>query len=357
MRFMNMLASLPSLFLVAAMVVIYACSPDLYFGVERSEATGCETMSDCAAEGACDSVRGCACVETSDGAQCMPWCVSESDCPDALFCTGGVCLSEEDAEDRRESLDGTGDESPEESPEEPSEDPPERTEPEEPGEDRPGEEPPGRPGEEPPGEPGEEPPERPGEEPPGEPGEEPPERPGEEPPVEPTSEGPTECSSSADCALAGACPPDAGGCECVETPDGGRCIPVCVTDADCPAPPGMSLVCADTGICVPEGEGDPSGGEEPPGGGEEPPAEPGGEPPSGEGGAMTCTSSSDCSSVESCPVDATRGCDCLSTPEGNRCLPLCSSDSDCPTSGPMGALVCAAEGFCVPSGGGSGPGR
>jgi hypothetical protein len=69
--------------------------------------------------------------------------------------------------------------------------------------------------------------------------------------------GPAACITSADCDVAGACPSDAPrGCDCLPIPTGGNaCIPLCVSDSDCPSPPGMTLVCGPEGFCVPSGGG------------------------------------------------------------------------------------------------------
>ena len=49
------------------------------------------------------------------------------------------------------------------------------------------------------------------------------------------------------------CPPDAIGCACAVDPQGvAMCVPECEVDEDCPAPPGMIMVCDDIEeICVP----------------------------------------------------------------------------------------------------------
>jgi len=66
--------------------------------------------------------------------------------------------------------------------------------------------------------------------------------------------GPTSCTEEADCLVPGACPTEAAkGCTCADTPDGSFCIPLCDSDADCPAPPGMVMICGTGGICVPSG--------------------------------------------------------------------------------------------------------
>ena len=68
--------------------------------------------------------------------------------------------------------------------------------------------------------------------------------------------GPKACTSQSDCTKPGACPPDAKlGCACASTPGGGgkACIPACKTSADCPKPPGMTLICGAQGLCLPPG--------------------------------------------------------------------------------------------------------
>ncbi len=73
------------------------------------------------------------------------------------------------------------------------------------------------------------------------------------------SSGPTPCTVETDCDAAGACPPDATlGCTCAQTPTGRFCVPSCTTSADCPQPPGQTLVCGPQGFCVPQG-GPPPG--------------------------------------------------------------------------------------------------
>ena len=65
--------------------------------------------------------------------------------------------------------------------------------------------------------------------------------------------GPTTCTVQSDCEAAGACPPDATlGCTCEVVPEGSLCIPNCATNADCPTPPDMTLVCGPNGLCQPE---------------------------------------------------------------------------------------------------------
>jgi PKD repeat protein len=69
------------------------------------------------------------------------------------------------------------------------------------------------------------------------------------------SSGPTACTTTSDCAVAGACPADAAkGCACSATPQASRCVPQCSTSADCPRPPDQALVCS-AGVCVPDGTG------------------------------------------------------------------------------------------------------
>lgn len=62
--------------------------------------------------------------------------------------------------------------------------------------------------------------------------------------------GPKSCAAQADCDAAGACP-GTKGCACVDTPSGKGCVPRCSTSADCPAPPGVTLVCGAGGLCAP----------------------------------------------------------------------------------------------------------
>jgi hypothetical protein len=61
---------------------------------------------------------------------------------------------------------------------------------------------------------------------------------------------PKKCTSEADCA--GACPRDAKGCTCADTPEGRLCIPTCDTDEECPILPERSLVCSAQKICTPK---------------------------------------------------------------------------------------------------------
>jgi len=80
------------------------------------------------------------------------------------------------------------------------------------------------------------------------------------------------------------------------------------------------------------------------GGGQNPPDDP--NPPGG--GPQACTSEADC--ADACP-NAALGCTCHDSPNGQICVPKCTSDSDCPAGGPF-TLVCNSNlGICVPSGG------
>ncbi len=71
------------------------------------------------------------------------------------------------------------------------------------------------------------------------------------------------------------------------------------------------------------------------------------------GGPTPCEVQSDCEAPEACPPDATLGCTCSATPDGDLCLPACETDSDCPAPPDM-ELICSMDGVCIPSGG---PGR
>jgi hypothetical protein len=131
---------------------------------------------------------------------------------------------------------------------------------------------------------------------------------------------PPPCETTDDCT--DECPPDARGCTCGDTPMGQRCIPTCEQDADCPSPPGHSLGCVE-GLCRPE--------EPPPG------HPPDGPPP------PPCETTDDC--TDECPPDA-RGCTCSDTPMGQRCIPTCEQDADCPS--PPGHSLTCDEGICKP---------
>ena len=66
--------------------------------------------------------------------------------------------------------------------------------------------------------------------------------------------GPTPCTQQLDCEVARACPQDATrGCVCAQTPQGKLCIPKCFASADCPKPPGQTLICSAQGTCIPQG--------------------------------------------------------------------------------------------------------
>ncbi|MCA9542195.1 MAG: hypothetical protein KC620_25035, partial [Myxococcales bacterium] len=71
---------------------------------------------------------------------------------------------------------------------------------------------------------------------------------------QPPQDGPQSCQQAADCA--NACPPDAIGCTCAQSPMGSICVPTCNVDADCPDDPNLDLVCdPNQGICRPAGAG------------------------------------------------------------------------------------------------------
>ena len=77
----------------------------------------------------------------------------------------------------------------------------------------------------------------------------------------------------------------------------------------------------------------------------------GGQGGGGQGpGATACNTPDDC---EGACGDAPRGCDCVTTPEGDSiCAALCESDDDCDEG-----FRCGREGWCVPEGGPGGGGR
>lgn len=70
------------------------------------------------------------------------------------------------------------------------------------------------------------------------------------PPPADTGTGPKSCAQQSDCDAAGACP-STKGCACADTPSGKACVPKCTTSADCPQPPGTTLICGAGGLCVP----------------------------------------------------------------------------------------------------------
>ena len=86
-----------------------------------------------------------------------------------------------------------------------------------------------------------------------------------EPPAGPTGDGqqppaggqtgPASCDVEADCDSA--CPADAAGCTCADSPFGAICVPTCSADSDCPTGgPEGGLTCDVTqGICVPSSAG------------------------------------------------------------------------------------------------------
>lgn len=61
-------------------------------------------------------------------------------------------------------------------------------------------------------------------------------------------------------------------------------------------------------------------------------------------GPRACTMASDCAGA--CPMSA-RGCTCGTTPMGMRCVPTCTTNSDCPT-GMMGMTLSCRSGVCAP---------
>ena len=85
---------------------------------------------------------------------------------------------------------------------------------------------------------------------------------------------------------------------------------------------------------TPPGPGDSA----PPGPGPGGP-EPGGPP----GGPQACSMEQDC--AQACP-EATKGCTCAQTPQGQLCVPKCDVDSDCPKH-PGVTLVCSPAKTCV----------
>lgn len=64
-------------------------------------------------------------------------------------------------------------------------------------------------------------------------------------------------------------------------------------------------------------------------------------------GPVSCTIEADCGQQGACPQGATKGCTCATTPDGKLCVPLCSTDNDCPQP-PGQTLTCAEEGICIP---------
>jgi hypothetical protein len=57
-----------------------------------------------------------------------------------------------------------------------------------------------------------------------------------------------------------------------------------------------------------------------------------------------CAADADCAGK--CPPGVT-DCVCAPTPMGDRCVPGCQTNQDCPM-GPMGPLVCTPQHFCAP---------
>jgi phosphatidylethanolamine-binding protein (PEBP) family uncharacterized protein len=66
-------------------------------------------------------------------------------------------------------------------------------------------------------------------------------------------------------------------------------------------------------------------------------------------GPTACETQEDCAAERARPPDATMGCACSLTPQGNMCVPKCITDADCPKP-PDQILVCSSEGVCVPDG-------
>ncbi len=67
-------------------------------------------------------------------------------------------------------------------------------------------------------------------------------------------------------------------------------------------------------------------------------------------GPVSCEEDADCQVTGACPEDAALGCICASTPEGDFCIPSCSTSDDCPASQEQ-AFTCSPEGICIPQGG------
>ncbi|MBW2456083.1 MAG: DUF1566 domain-containing protein [Deltaproteobacteria bacterium] len=73
---------------------------------------------------------------------------------------------------------------------------------------------------------------------------------------------------------------------------------------------------------------------------------------SGAGGEMPgpapCTEQADCELPGACPDDAALGCSCEPVPDGNACIPQCTTPADCPEPPPGITFACSGEGLCVP---------
>jgi phosphatidylethanolamine-binding protein (PEBP) family uncharacterized protein len=67
-------------------------------------------------------------------------------------------------------------------------------------------------------------------------------------------------------------------------------------------------------------------------------------------GPTPCENQADCDAAGACPVDAAEGCACATMPQGDVCVPRCTTDADCPQP-PDKTLVCNGDGLCVPDGG------
>ena len=93
-------------------------------------------------------------------------------------------------------------------------------------------------------------------------------------------------------------------------------------------------------------EGEPTGGT---GGGG---AGGGGTGGSGAGGGTPgptpCTEQADCEQPGACPDDAALGCSCEPVPDGQACIPQCSTVADCPEPPPGMTFACSSDGLCVP---------
>ena len=159
----------------------------------------------------------------------------------------------------------------------------------------------------------------------------------------PGGSGPTTCEEDNDCAEV--CAGAQLGCKCASIPTGEKiCVLRCTTTSDCPADGPVTLVCDPAeGLCLGSRPAD--------GTGENPE---GGVPPPGEPGPTTCEMDGDC--VDLCAGMAL-GCRCVQTHTGEKtCIPLCTTDDDCPVIPDM-TLVCDTDkGLCEPEGAGTGAG-
>lgn len=133
----------------------------------------------------------------------------------------------------------------------------------------------------------------------------------------PPPKRPPTCKSEQDCSKG--CPPGSRGCTCHALPHGPSvCVPTCAADGDCPAIPGVPPLSCRDGICAP-----------PP-----PPPRP-----------AACETEQDC--VSACPPGAS-GCTCRPLPEIDTvCVPVCTTDADCPSL-PAGPPLTCHDGACAP---------